>query len=70
MVFEGKRLVLGSAVFVLAMLGLTALTGIQIAGAGNECAAQCHANYSQCMMQTKGSPQCGASLTQCLQSCR
>ena len=67
---EGKRLVYGSALFALAMLGLTAFTGVEVADANNPCAAQCHASYQQCMMQTKGSPQCGAALTSCLQTCR
>ncbi len=69
MAFEGKRIVLVSMLFMLAILALVGVTGIPVADA-NQCAAQCYASHQSCMQTRKGDPSCNAQLTSCLQSCR
>jgi hypothetical protein len=66
---EGKKLLLLSAIFALALLLAAGITGIRVADA-NPCAAQCQSALSSCLAQTQGSPSCSSQYSACLASCK
>jgi hypothetical protein len=66
---SAKTLILVSALCAAMAIVLFNVSGAGVASA-NQCAAQCFAAEKACMRATKGSPECSAQLTSCLQSCR